>query len=188
MGVRARSLGFTAPVEGATHLLFDASRLCSSHALANLVNLLWTHGANLRRLVGTNPHCRRLGAWDKSLHEIVQAPDFVSLPWDEASKRLQSGNLTKYCDFNLMNFIHLIPNKHTFEVRIFPVWLFGQPILEAAGLIEAILRRALAPERVPSLPPQAWCKATIKKFLNELPMSEGLRTVWQTRLASQDLW
>ena len=180
----ARSLGFTAPIEGATHLHFDASPLCSSHALANLINLLWTHGANLRKLVGTNPRCRRLGAWHKSLYEVVQSPDFQMLPWEEATQHLKSVELTKYCDFNIMNFIHATEHKHTFEARIFPVWLNAQPILEATGLIEAILKRAVKPEKVPSLPPQSWSKATVKTFLNELPMSEELRQVWQTRLAA----
>lgn len=57
------SIGFRTPVEGATHLHFDATSLCSVKVFANLVNLLWTHGEDLKRLVETNSNCRRLGIW-----------------------------------------------------------------------------------------------------------------------------
>jgi hypothetical protein len=73
----------------------------------------------------------------------VQRPDFITLPWEEARERLAKFELTKYCDFNIKNLIHPTPTKHTFEVRIFPVWLHGDAIIEAAGLFEAILRWAM---------------------------------------------
>jgi hypothetical protein len=172
----ARSLGFTVPAEGATHIHFDATPLHSVAVLANLMRLLWVHGANLRQLVGTNPHCRRLGAWTDEFYDIVQKPEFINLPWQEARTRLAQLEITKYCDFNLKNLIHSTPAKHTFEVRIFPVWLHGQPIVEAAGLFEAILRWAIDSGRNVTTKSVA---LEMETFLNDLPMSEKLRQVWQ---------
>lgn len=51
---KARFLKFTIPAESATHLHFDATPLCSARVIANLVNILWIHGENLKRLVGTS--------------------------------------------------------------------------------------------------------------------------------------
>lgn len=177
----ARSLGFTSPVEGATHIHFDATPLYSARVFANLVNLLWTHGANLRRLMGTNSKCRRLGTWSLDLLELVQEADFRTLPWCEATRRLTKLKLTKYCDFNLKNLIHPIANKSTFEARIFPVWLEAQPIVEAAALIEAILRYCITKDKVSYAAPLQWQTAVVEAFLDELPMSEPFKTIWKSR-------
>jgi len=171
----ARSLGFTAPIEGAIHLHFDATPLYSARVFANLVNLLWTHGNNLKRLVETNPQCRRLGAWSNSLIELVNQPEFSDLSWMEAQTRLAQVELTKYCDFNLRNIVHKVPNKETFEARIFPVWLESQTIIEAAGLIEAILQQAIATDRINYRSPEEWDEMSL--FLDELPISEWFRDI-----------
>jgi hypothetical protein len=171
----ARSLGFTAPIEGAIHLHFDATPLYSARVFANLVNLLWTHGNNLKRLVETNPQCRRLGTWSNSLIELVNQPEFSDLSWTEAQTRLAQVKLTKYCDFNLRNIVHKVPNKETFEARIFPVWLESQTIIEAAGLIEAILQQAIASDRINHKSPVDWNQMSL--FLDELPISEWFRDI-----------
>ena len=178
----ARSLKFTIPIEGATHIHFDAAPLCSAQTISNLVNLLWAYGDNLKLLVGTNPNCCRLGAWSESLIEIIRASDFCSLNWHRARERLQQVKLTKYCDYNLFNLVYSLPNKRTFEVRIFPVWLHGREIMEAAGLFEAILKLAISPQSILFLPPQPWSKNLMTKFLNDLPLSTELRTIWQERI------
>jgi Putative amidoligase enzyme len=187
----ARQLGFTAPIEGATHLHFDATPLYSADVFANLVNLLWTHGANLRRLFGTNSHCRRLGVWSEDLIHLVQSSHFRSLPWAEAQKLLTPLHLTKYCDFNLKNIVHPTPIKPTFEVRIFPVWLHGQSVIEAAALIEAILRHVVScAERkveIPYTPPSEWHPLTMQKFLQNLPLAEPFYSLWQSRIDSQTI-
>ena len=108
-----------------------------------MVNILWSEGDNLRQQVGTNPQCRRLGKWPEDLIILVNNPGFSSLSWDEAQIYLQNLNLSKYCDFNLKNFIHSIPGKNTFEARIFPGYLQAQPIIEAAQLMEEILFLAI---------------------------------------------
>lgn len=182
----ARSLEFGIPAEGATHLHFDASPLCRPPVFANLVSILWTSGANLRRLVGTNPKCHRLGFWPQELWELVRTAEFRQLSWSQAKARLEKLELSKYCDFNLKNFISPIPEKHTFEARIFPVWLQVQPILEAAALIEAILQRSLSTEEIPSTPTLDWDLAAMKAFLNDLPLSEELRQVWLSRAGDRE--
>ena len=177
MLVLVHELGFYAPAEGAIHIHFDAERLCSAPVLANLIELLAVHGEGLRRLVGTNPRCRRLGGWPKELRELVQMPEFLNLSWEDARARLNSLKLSKYCDFNLKNLVQSIPAKHTFEVRIFPVWLQAQTIIDAAGLFEAILYWALDADTViKAVPPD------MKNLLDELPMSETLRKSWRIRL------
>jgi hypothetical protein len=108
------------------------------------VDILWSEGDNLRQKVGTNSQCRRLGKWPEELIVLVNIPGFRSLPWDEAKIHLKKLNLSKYCDFNLKNFIHSIPDKNTFEARIFPGWLETQPIIEAAKLMEEILLVSMA--------------------------------------------
>ncbi len=180
----SRSLGFTIPAEGATHLHFDAEPLCSARVFANLVNLLWTHGASLKRLVGTNPNCRRLGTWDEELLVVVNESDFCELPWSDAKARLAKLQLTKYCDFNLKNLIHSIPNKHTFEARIFPSWMHPQPIIEAAALMEAILRHAAGASKIPPTAPLEGKLESVQEFLKALPIAEDFRKVWLSRAAS----
>ena len=175
----ARSLGFTAPIEGAIHLHFDASPLYSARVFANLVNLLWTHGNNLKRLVDTNPKCRRLGNWSNSLIELVNQPKFSYLSWTEAQNLLAKIELTKYCDFNLRNIVHKVPNKETFEVRIFPVWLESQAIIEAARLIEAILQQSIVTDRINFRSPVEWNE--MSSFLDELPISEWFRGIYRKK-------
>jgi hypothetical protein len=174
----ARSMGFTVPNEGAIHIHFDAEPLQSTPVLVNLMRLLWHFGTDLRHKVGTNTRCRRLGKWHQELYQFVQKPYFIHLPWEEAKERLAKFEITKYCDFNIKNLIHPTPAKHTFEVRIFPVWLHGQPIIEAAALFEAILRWAMDfKENTPikNIPPD------IKTLLHDLPLSQELRQIWQKK-------
>jgi hypothetical protein len=180
----ARLLGFTAPVEGATHIHFDAKPLCFANVFANLVNVFHLHGENLKRLVGTNSKCRRLGAWDLALLKLVNESGFRELPWEEARLRVIKLELTKYCDFNLKNLIHPIPDKLTFEARIFPVWLDSQPIIEAAALIEAILRYAQESSQILPHAPIEWKLQSVQEFLKLLPMSEDVRNVWLSQAAN----
>ena len=177
----ARSLKFTIPSEGATHIHFDGEALCSARVFANLVNLLWTYGEILKQLVGTNPKCRRLGLWDYSLLELVNESDFRQLTWEEAKVRLKKLQLTKYCDFNLKNLIHHIPDKHTFEMRIFPVWMHSEPILESAILMEAVLNYVISMPKISPATLLKWDLITVKEFLNLLPISDSIRDIWLSK-------
>jgi hypothetical protein len=169
----ARELDFAIPAEGATHIHFDATPLCSAPVLANLVGLLRAHGAGLRRLLGTNPRCRRLGSWPDELDRLVSSPAFLKLDCAQAQAQLAQLKLSKYCDFNLRNFIHALPGKNTFEVRILPVYLHEQPVLAAAVLFESILRWAVAGAEHLRLVP-----AGLPALLSELPLAPAARSYW----------
>jgi hypothetical protein len=145
----ARQLNFYAPVEGATHLHFDAASLCSAPVIRNLVNLLWAFGPTLKELVNSNPRCQRLGPWPPELITLVQDSDWCSLPWPAASDRLKTIPLTKYCDFNLKNLVYAPRHKHTLEIRILPVYLDLPPLLEVISLMADLIHRAMAPDPVP---------------------------------------
>jgi Putative amidoligase enzyme len=177
----ARKLGFTAPLEGATHIHFDATAFQSAEAIANLVNLLWSYGNILRQLMGTNPHCKRLGNWPKSLLELVSTPEFRALSWDEASTKLKQIELTKYCDFNLVNCIQNLPHKNTIEVRILPVWLESQPIIDAAALFAAILELAVASRSITSNSIKKFSIANTRSLMELLPLSASQRNGWLDR-------
>ncbi|MFT5467214.1 MAG: hypothetical protein ACI8UO_002318 [Verrucomicrobiales bacterium] len=143
----ARSLDFSVPAEAATHLHFDAASLCDAATIANLVRFLNAHSDALKEMIGTNPRCRRLGKWPAELIELVESQDFVESDWESARKQLSQVKLTKYCDFNLINLVHQNPDKHTFEVRILPVWLDGRKTFEAATLFAKILNWAKENDR-----------------------------------------
>ena len=173
----ARALGFTIPSEGATHIHYDAQALCSPYVLANLVSLLWIHGDGLRRLVGTNPRCRRLGKWPDELYPLVQSPLFLNADWPTAREQLRKLKLTKYCDFNLSNFIYGLPGKNTFEVRILPVWLETEAIIAAAALFESILRWALTGKQTLKPVPGG-----LQQLLFELALDKALHDYWTRRI------
>lgn len=141
----ARAAGYTLPREGATHIHFDAAPLADPVPFARLVKLLARHGPDLRGLLGTNPYCVRLGNWKPELEQLVRHPEFAGLTWAEARASLRLLELTKYCDFNLINLVEQNPQKLTFEVRILPSSLDAGPILQAAALFEAILRWCVEP-------------------------------------------
>lgn len=145
--------------------------------------MLTAHAVNLRRLLGTNPSCRRLGAWPASRYEAVRSPDFPGLDWDRARERLAALKLSKYCDFNLKNIAHRVRSKHTFEVRILPGHIEAEPILAAACLFEAILRRAMDGPPVLPRPGASWGET--RRFIESLALDLSLREHWLERLSSQ---
>lgn len=169
----ARALGFTVPIEAALHIHFDAVDLCRAATLVNLFRVLDRHGDALKRLVGTNPRCIRLGAWPQKIRDLVTDPTFAFQTWEEARARLLGNGLTKYCDFNILNMIQPPPGKHTFEVRILPVSLEVAPVIQAAGLFEAILHWANDTTQGVRKPP-----ADIPALLAVLPMSDDQRLFW----------
>ena len=138
----ARALGFTIPAEAAVHVHFDGAPFRDARAFRELVHLVARELPALKDRVGTNPRCRRLGGWPPALHELVDAPGFAELAWPDAQARLQELGLTKYCDVNLKNIVHDIPDKPTIEVRVLPGLIDATAILERAALFEDLLRRA----------------------------------------------
>ena len=165
----AQSLDFSIPAEGAIHLHFDAAPLCAASTVANLVRFLGIHSDTLKERMGTNARCRRLAVWPPELFDLVASPGFVSLDWAEAQKQLRQIKLTKYCDFNLLNLIHGIPDKHTFEVRILPVWLDARKIVEATVLFGAILHWAREGDELKPVPQD------LEDIVKTLPLSVAER-------------
>ena len=142
----AQDLRFTVPTEAAVHIHFDAARLRNAAALARLVRLLHREAETLKALVETNPNCSRLGPFPDEVIAIVSAPGFAALDWPRAQARLAELDITKYCDFNLLNMVRDIPDKPTFEVRIFPGTMEPEAILRWARLFVAILDWAVSEE------------------------------------------
>ena len=172
----AQALGFTIPVEGATHVHFDASPLCSARAVTGLVEVWTRHGAALKRLVGVNPRCVRLGDWPSGLAELAGSEAFQALDWDEAKAALGAAGLIKYCDLNLANLLTGRPEKHTVEVRVLPALLEAEPMMAAAALFEGVL---------------GWCRdrapgeaapRSLVDLLIQSPMDETARVRWLTVL------
>jgi hypothetical protein len=125
-----------------------------------------------------------LGNWNIALFKLVNESSFRELPWEEARTKIAKLELTKYCDFNLKNLIHPIPDKLTFEARIFPVWLDSQPIIEAAALCEAILRYAMSEVEISPIAPLEWKLESMQEFLKSLQISEDILNVWLSRARS----
>lgn len=140
----AQELDFCLPAEGATHIHFDATKLRSAPVISSMVEFLVANAQTLKSWVGTNRRCVRLGDWPQGFLEVVRAPDFPALDWDEARKRMLGCGLTKYCDFNLVNLLREKPDKDTFEVRILPSSLdieaHRRHLRYFARMLEACLR------------------------------------------------
>ena len=151
----ARELRFEVPLEGAIHVHFDAARLCCARVMRNLVRWFGRYGSELKEHFGCNPHCQRLGDWPDALYSLVEQADWLELDWETARERLKTTGLTKYCDFNLSNLVVGDADKFTFEVRVLPVWMEEEPILEAIGLLSFVLRDQIVDGRVDLMVPFA---------------------------------
>ena len=172
----ARAAGCSVPLEGATHIHFDAEPLMSAGAIVNLVRVLSVHCDALKRLVGTNPNCIRLGKWPDTLHVLVASAGFAGLDWPAAQQALATVGLEKYCDFNLLNIATGNRAKHTFEVRVLPASLDLEPILDAAELFAAILRWCV--ERSGEARP---IPNDLAGLLVAIPLAPGARARWMQR-------
>lgn len=168
----ARALGFTVPAEGATHVHFDGGPLCSARAIGGLVEVWARHGEALKRLVGVNPRCVRLGDWPAGLADLTASEAFEAMDWTQAKAALGGVGLTKYCDLNLTNLLTGRPEKHTVEVRVLPALLEPALLMAAAALFEGVL---------------GWCRdrepgeatpETLVDLLIQSPMDDTARGLW----------
>lgn len=142
----ARDLDFSIPKEGATHIHFDASALESPQTLINLVRIFAIYGDCIKQQFQSNPLCRRLGKWPSELIDTVHAPDFLDLDWSTARERLQTLDITKYCDYNIRNMLHHYQDRNTIEIRVLPVSLDADQILQWTTFFITLLNRARDPE------------------------------------------
>lgn len=171
----ARRLGFTVPVEGATHVHFDGEALCSARAVAGLVEVWTRHGETLKRLVGVNRQCVRLGDWPAALSELAASPAFAAMDWVEAKAALAGIGLIKYCDLNLANLLTGGTDKHTVEVRVLPASLEIAPVMDGAALFEGVLGWCRDREEGEAAP------ETLVELLIRAPMNEAARGLWLER-------
>ena len=171
----AKSLNFTIPCEGATHLHFEAFELHSAHIIRNIVNLFGSYDKLLMVLFKTNNKCIRLGRWHQSIFELVEQPWFPSLSWQQVKDEFKLLPLTKYCNYNLINIIHEIQDKPTFEVRILPSTLDPFEITCAASVIETLLFMARSSMRYRQTLPIPTNKENIHQFLDTINISKNIR-------------
>ena len=146
----AKSLNFTIPSEGATHLHFEAFEFHSAHIIRNIVNLFGTYDELLMVLFKTNHKCIRLGRWHQSIFELVEKPWFPTLSWQQVKDEFKRLPLTKYCNYNLINIIHDIQEKPTFEVRILPCLTSPGKKLASRATAPALRRWPLALKKQPA--------------------------------------
>lgn len=59
--------------------------------------------------------------------------------------------------------------------------MHSQPIIEAAALMEAILRYAITAPKISFSAPLEWKLQLVQEFIKELPLSEHYRFVWLSR-------
>ncbi len=117
----ADRLGFTVPAEGATHFHYDAELFAQPEAFARLVTTFGHDLDSIRRAVGTNPNCRRLGPLPQSLVDLVEDPAYDRLTWDEvAAKARTIDGVTKFADVNVLNLVAQQPKLPTVEFRMLP--------------------------------------------------------------------
>lgn len=172
----AKSLGFIVPVEGATHLHFDAAKLCNTHFISRFVPIVLRHGHALRQLVGVNPSCVRIGGWPDAVSALVETPEFLAMSWEDACGALAMTKLTKYCDFNLVNMVKGFADKHTLEVRILPSHMEADAIVMATALFEGLIRFALGDDDYAQLHSAA-------RLIEAMPLTGTAREYWVKRLA-----
>ncbi|AMO72088.1 amidoligase family protein [Sphingorhabdus sp. M41] len=172
---------FAVPVEGATHVHFDATPLLSAPVIAKLVSLFAKFGAELKQLVGVNTDCVRLGAWPNSLVKLTASEKFQTLGWPEAREAMAGLALSKYCDYNLLNIANENKLKHTFEVRVLPSTLDATQILQATSLFEALLAWCcVTASQSESLPD------TLAMLINQAPGSKSTSSHWQRQIAARN--
>jgi hypothetical protein len=181
----ARELDFQIPQEGAVHLHFDAKPLQNPKVLTRLVRLLSFYRLWLRRLMKTNPRCRRLGGWAEELTALLLSNEMQTLTWEQLCERLAEPallpKLTKYCDFNLKNLFFPPRGKETLEIRILPVTLEVEPLLEAAALFEAMLVACCELEKPLELTGQEGSRESVQVLFDWLPLEESMRKRWLER-------
>lgn len=173
---QAAELGFFVPMEGATHIHFDADKLCSARIIARLVAVLSKFGGQLKKVVGVNENCVRLGAWPDNLHELTRSAEFLAMDWPDARAAMTALKLSKYCDFNLLNIASGNTSKHTFEVRILPATLDANFLLSAAELFQGILHwccdGADSDEAIPD---------NLASLIGQLPIGKQSQDDWNER-------
>ena len=145
------------------------------HRSATASESVVTYDELLMVLFKTNHKCIRLGRWHQSIFELVEQPRFPTLSWEQVKDEFKRLPLTKYCNYNLINIIHDIQEKPTFEVRILPSTLDPFEITCAASVIETLLFMARSSMRYSQTLPIPTNKENIHQFLDTINISKNIR-------------
>lgn len=172
----AADLSFSVPVEAATHIHFDGENLKSAAVINTLITVFGHYRSDLNKLVGTNPRCRRLGDWPKTVHRLVANEAFACLDWSDAVSKLRDTKMVKYCDFNLTNLLSENSEKNTFEIRILPGSMNAEFITRSVNLFEALLNTCVARKITTSreLP-------GLMEFIAETGLAKTDQEYWQAK-------
>ena len=135
----AVELKFSVPKEAAVHIHFDAKKLKNARTICRMVDVFDLHGTKFKKMVKSNPHCRRLGALSPKLVQQCRQPGFAKIGWKPARKKLETLDVSKYTDFNFFNLINETPGKDTFEIRILPGSLDAKEITRIAAMFADVL-------------------------------------------------
>ena len=171
----ASDMDFTIPAEAATHIHFDGANLQSAKAIKALIDVFGRYRKDLRKIVGTNRQCVRLGDWPRDVYRTVAGADFTELQWTDARERLRKAGAQKYCDFNFTNLLSDRPTKQTFEVRILPGMRDAIAALRALRLFEAFLFVCLNRDDLVSQP------LPMTELLPQLELPADDLTYWRDR-------
>lgn len=141
----ATELDFGLPIEGATHLHYDAEPFRAPAAFRRLVLAFSGDLADVRRRFASNTNCRGIGPLDPALTAVVEAGDYDSLSWDEVRRRCRAtGVVTKYCDINLQHILADVPRIDTVEFRMLPATLDRDQFAHLHGEVEALIDSIVA--------------------------------------------
>ncbi|MEM9893553.1 MAG: amidoligase family protein [Actinomycetota bacterium] len=143
----ADELDFGLPIEGATHLHYDAEPFRTPAAFRRLVLAFSGDLADVRRRFASNTNCRGIGPLDPALAAVVQADDYDGLSWEEVRQRCRAtGVVTKYCDVNLQHILADVPRIDTVEFRMLPATLDPAQFAHLHGEVEALIDSIVAPD------------------------------------------
>jgi hypothetical protein len=162
---------FTLPEEGATHIHFDGQFFCNASILKKTINFLHAHRLILRHLLAANPHCSRLGDWSSDLLDVVNQTGFEAKSWEQVLETLKPLRLSKYCDFNIRNLIHAVPDKHTLEVRILPATQDANQILAAVDLFQRIFFHLQCTNTIPRQNTLTPDEMNVRAFTDQFALS-----------------
>ncbi len=175
----AQQLQFQIPEEGATHLHFDGKPFAEVSTFIKAARFLQEYRLVLRRLLGTNLNCRRIGDWPNEFLALIKTDELQDCDWQEFRKRLSKTSINKYCDFNLRNLIYDIPNKHTLEIRIFPSTLDSEYIYRAVRIFRAIFAYLSTLPRVPYVTAREPDLESVEGLFEKLALTSNDEDVWR---------
>lgn len=138
-GVAAK-LGFTVPVEGATHAHYDARPFRSTRVLRRLIVRWAREGAELRRALEPNPRCRKLGPFSPEVVRVAAESD-DALAFSTFAAALSLAGLSREVDLNVLGVVDAFPKQPTLEVRCLPSSLDADATLRRLEVLDAILER-----------------------------------------------